>query len=101
MPNTFATLDVPVNDGSGAPFITRALGRPKTIVFSGQVLGRYIVEGSNDGGTNCVNGGFFPSKFDGRRSTPGADGGIGGVVVTPRISALRSRSVMKGGDPRG
>src|SRR5947199_1988644 len=52
MPNTFATLDVPVNDGSGVPFITRALGRPKTIVFSGPVLGRYIVEGSNDGGTN-------------------------------------------------
>lgn len=52
MPNTFATLDVPVNDGSGAPFITRALGRPKTIVFSGPVLGRYIVEGSNDGGNN-------------------------------------------------
>ena len=52
MPNTFATLDVPVNDGSGAPFITRTLGRPKTIVFSGPVLGRYIVEGSNDGGNN-------------------------------------------------
>jgi hypothetical protein len=52
MPSTFATLDVPINDGSGAPFITRALGRPKTIVFSGPVLGRYIVEGSNDGGNN-------------------------------------------------
>jgi hypothetical protein len=52
MPNTFTTLDVPVNDGSGVPFITRALGRPKTIVFSGPVLGRYIVEGSNDGGNN-------------------------------------------------
>jgi len=52
MPNTFTTLDVPVNDGSGVPFVTRALGRPKTIVLSGPVLGRYIVEGSNDGGTN-------------------------------------------------
>jgi len=52
MPNTFTTLDVPINDGSGVPFVTRALGRPKTIVFSGPVLGRYIVEGSNDGGNN-------------------------------------------------
>src|SRR5206468_8076089 len=52
MPNTFTALDVPISDGSGVPFITRALGRPKTIVFSGPVLGRYIVEGSNDGGTN-------------------------------------------------
>src|SRR5262252_1827658 len=52
MPNTFTTLDVPVNDGSGVPFVTSSLGRPKTIVFSGPVLGRYIVEGSNDGGNN-------------------------------------------------
>src|SRR5215471_12456773 len=52
MPNTFTTLDVPLNDGSGVPFVTRALGRPKTIVLSGPVLGRYIVEGSNDGGDN-------------------------------------------------
>jgi hypothetical protein len=52
MPNTFTTLDVPTNDGSGVPFITRALGRPKSIVFAGAVLGRYIVEGSNDGGNN-------------------------------------------------
>ena len=52
MPNTFTALDVPVNDGSGVPFVTRALGRPKTIVFAGPVLGRYIVEGSNDGGNN-------------------------------------------------
>ena len=52
MPNTFTALDVPVNDGSGLPFVTRALGRPKTIVFAGPVFGRYIVEGSNDGGSN-------------------------------------------------
>src|SRR3954470_2787065 len=52
MPNTFTTLDVPTNDGSGVPFVTAGLGRPKTIVFSGPVLGRYIVEGSNDGGNN-------------------------------------------------
>ncbi len=52
MPNTFTALDVPINDGSGVPFITRDLGRPKTIVFAGPVLGRYIVEGSNDGGSN-------------------------------------------------
>ena len=52
MPNTFTALDTPTNDGAGVPFITRALGRPKTIVFSGPVIGRYIVEGSNDGGTS-------------------------------------------------
>ena len=51
MPNTFTTLDTPTTDGSGTPFVTRTLGRAKTIVFSGQVIGRYIVEGSNDGGT--------------------------------------------------
>src|SRR5579871_81164 len=52
MPNTFANLDVPTADGAGAPFVTSALGRPKTIVLSGPVLGRYVVEGSNDGGTS-------------------------------------------------
>src|SRR5437763_9563329 len=52
MPNTFTALDVPINDGSGVPFVTAGLGRPKTIVFAGPVLGRYIVEGSNDGGNN-------------------------------------------------
>lgn len=52
MPNTFTTLDVPTADGAGAPFITSGLGRPKTIIFAGSVLGRYVVEGSNDGGNN-------------------------------------------------
>ena len=52
MPNTFQNLDVPTADGAGVPFVTSALGRPKTIVFAGSVLGRYVVEGSNDGGTN-------------------------------------------------
>jgi hypothetical protein len=50
MPNTFVRLDVPTLDGAGTPFITGHLGRSKTIVFSGAVLGRYMVEGSNDGG---------------------------------------------------
>ncbi len=50
MPNTFQVLDVPTGDGTGVPFVATALGRPKTIVFSGPVLGRYVVEGSNDGG---------------------------------------------------
>jgi hypothetical protein len=52
MPNTFQNLDVPTADGAGVPFVTSTLGRPKTIVLSGRVLGRYIVEGSNDGGTS-------------------------------------------------
>ena len=52
MPNTFVNLDVPANDGAGTPFVTSALGRPKTLVFSGPVRGRYVVEGSNDGGDN-------------------------------------------------
>ncbi len=52
MPNTFQNLNVPTADGAGAPFDASALGRPKTIVLSGAVLGRYIVEGSNDGGTS-------------------------------------------------
>jgi hypothetical protein len=52
MPNTFQVLDVPTGDGAGVPFVATALGRPKTIVFSGPVLGRYVVEGSNDGGTS-------------------------------------------------
>lgn len=52
MPNTFTTLDVPTTDGSGVPFVTSGLARPKTIVSSGPILGRYVVEGSNDGGNN-------------------------------------------------
>jgi hypothetical protein len=52
MPNTFQVLDVPAGDGAGVPFVSSALGRPKTIVFSGPVIGRYVVEGSNDGGTS-------------------------------------------------
>ena len=52
MPNTFQVLDVPTGDGAGVPFVASALGRPKTIVFSGPVLGRYVVEGSNDAGTS-------------------------------------------------
>ncbi len=52
MPNTFQVLDVPTGDGAGVPFVASTLGRPKTIVFSGPVLGRYVVEGSNDGGTS-------------------------------------------------
>jgi hypothetical protein len=52
MPNTFQVLDVPTGDSAGVPFVASALGRPKTIVFSGPVIGRYVVEGSNDGGTS-------------------------------------------------
>ncbi|HVV51401.1 MAG TPA: hypothetical protein VHO06_17150 [Polyangia bacterium] len=52
MPNTFQVLDVPTGDATGVPFVASALGRPKTIVFAGPVLGRYVVEGSNDGGTS-------------------------------------------------
>jgi hypothetical protein len=50
MPNSFALLDVPFFDGPGAPLDTSAFGRTKTIVFDGPVQGRYVVEGSNDGG---------------------------------------------------
>jgi hypothetical protein len=39
MPNTFTTLEVPTADGAGAPFLTSGLGRPKTIIFAGSVLG--------------------------------------------------------------
>jgi len=53
MPNSFQSLDVPLVDGPGVPFITSAFGRQKTIGFSGSgVRGRYVVEGSNDGGNN-------------------------------------------------
>jgi hypothetical protein len=51
MPNSFSQLDVPFVDGPGVPLITSALARQKTIGFSGAgVKGRYVVEGSNDGG---------------------------------------------------
>lgn len=50
MPNTFVNLSVPTADGPGTSFVSTALGRPKTLVFSGPVRGRYVVEGSNDGG---------------------------------------------------
>jgi hypothetical protein len=51
MPNTFITLDVPnVANGAGAPTLVGGTGHPKSFVLTGPVTGRYIVEGSNDGG---------------------------------------------------
>lgn len=51
MPNSFSQLDVPLVDGPGLPLITSGFGRQKTIGFSApSVRGRYVVEGSNDGG---------------------------------------------------
>src|SRR6516162_7154001 len=53
MPNLFASLDVPTSDATpGAPFDVTATGRPKTLVLDGAVRsgGRYIVEGSTNGG---------------------------------------------------
>jgi hypothetical protein len=53
MPNVFASLDVPTTDATpGAPFDVTATGRPKTLVLDGPIRpgGRYIVEGSTNGG---------------------------------------------------
>jgi hypothetical protein len=53
MPNTFIALDVPRGSAAGTPFIASATGHPKTFVLAGAVRpgARYVVEGSNDGGT--------------------------------------------------
>lgn len=54
MPNTFANLNVPTSDAvPGTPLDVQATGRPKTLVFDGPIRpgGRYIVEGSTNGGT--------------------------------------------------
>ena len=53
MPNTFASLNVPASDQfPGETFDVRQAGPEKTFVFDGAVRpgGRYIVEGSADGG---------------------------------------------------
>jgi hypothetical protein len=52
MPNSFIQLDVPVTDTAGAPAVTTLTGSPKTFVFAADAVpgGRYVVEGSNDGG---------------------------------------------------
>lgn len=52
MPNTFIPIDVPRGTGAGVPAVVGLTGHPKTFVLSGTVPegGRYIVEGSNDGG---------------------------------------------------
>lgn len=50
MPNTFISLDVPRGDGVGTPAVVSLTGHPKTFVLGGPVAGRYIVEGSCDGG---------------------------------------------------
>ena len=51
MPNRFIALDVPVAaNGTGAPVDVSDTGHPKTFVLTGPVTGRYVVEGSNDGG---------------------------------------------------
>jgi hypothetical protein len=52
MPNTFTTLDVPINDGSGVPFVTRGLGRPKTIVFSAPSSAATSSRARTAGGSN-------------------------------------------------
>ena len=51
MPNTFINLDVPRGEGVGIPTVVGMTGHPKSFVLAGDVAGgRYIVEGSNDGG---------------------------------------------------
>lgn len=51
MPNTFLSLQVPqTSNGVGAALLVGGAGHPKSIVASGAVTGRYVVEGSNDGG---------------------------------------------------
>ena len=78
MPNTFASLNVPTSDAvPGTPFDVQATGRPKTLVFDGPIRpgGRYIVEGSTNGGTTWdvlvgVDGvqGLFTSDNPGTKS---------------------------------
>jgi hypothetical protein len=52
MPNSFVQLNVPATDAAGAPAVTTLTGSPKTFVFAADAVpaGRYVVEGSNDGG---------------------------------------------------
>ncbi|MDX2087858.1 MAG: hypothetical protein SFX73_08410 [Kofleriaceae bacterium] len=51
MPNTFVALDVPTSsNGAGAPVSVATTGHPKSLVAAGRITGRYVVEGSNDGG---------------------------------------------------
>jgi hypothetical protein len=51
MPNTFITLDTPkVINAAGTPTNVATTGHPKSFVLTGPVTGRYVVEGSNDGG---------------------------------------------------
>jgi hypothetical protein len=51
MPNTFISLDVPRGEGVGVPAVVSMTGHPKSFVLAGTVSGgRYVVEGSNDGG---------------------------------------------------
>lgn len=53
MPNTFINLDVPRGEGVGVPTVIGLTGHPKSFVLAGEVPGgRYIVEGSNDGGAS-------------------------------------------------
>ena len=50
--NSFLQLNVPANDTAGASTVTALTGSPKTFAFGSDVVpnGRYVVEGSNDGG---------------------------------------------------
>jgi hypothetical protein len=51
MPNMFISLDVPRGEGVGLPAIVSNTGHPKSFVLGGTIPGgRYVVEGSNDGG---------------------------------------------------
>lgn len=50
MPNTFISLDVPRGDGVGTPAVVSLTGHPRTFVLNGPVAGRFMVEGSCDGG---------------------------------------------------
>jgi len=50
--NSFIQLDVPANDAAGAPTVTTLTGSPKAFAFASDAVptGRYVIEGSNDGG---------------------------------------------------
>ena len=98
MPNTFISLEVPrAANTAGAPTNVAFTGHPKSFVLAGPVNGRYVVEGSNDGGQSWD---ILVDDSDGTQvlftSQNGGARSVDCIVQQVRVRGVRN---LTSGDP--